>query len=274
MIEWLGLVLLGFATGFLGVLAGVGGGFILTPTLIIFVGLEPQVAVGTSLALVAINSIPGTLAYLRMGLVDRRSGLLFAATAIPGSIIGPFVLRATPGDAFKVVFGLLLIGVAVMTILNSRTRSETTVERPRFKQGVARRRITDSSGQVYEYQVNERLAGGFNTLLGFVSSYFGTGGAFLRTPALVSFFGFPILVAVGTSLFAITIYGTAGAITHAALRHVDWYPTFAWAVIGVVAGGHLGARLAPHMRPLWVLGLLAALLVSMGIRLAAEGFRG
>ena len=85
--EWLWLILLGFGTGAYSVLVGAGGGFILGPALLIFFDLEPRVVVGTALALVAINSIAGSQAYRRMGLIDYRSGLLFAAAAIPGSVL-------------------------------------------------------------------------------------------------------------------------------------------------------------------------------------------
>jgi uncharacterized membrane protein YfcA len=93
-------------------------------------------------------------------------------------------------------------------------------------------------------------------------------------PVLVHSFGFPVKVAVATSVFALSFYTTAGAITHASLGNVEWYPTFLWASIGLVAGGQIGARLAGILKGVWILRLLVALLLVMGTRLVILGFQG
>ena len=81
MAESVWLLLLGFGTGTLGVMVGIGGGIVLVPVLLFATDMEPAVVAGTSLALVAVNSYAGSWTYRRMGLVDLRSGLLFSAAA-------------------------------------------------------------------------------------------------------------------------------------------------------------------------------------------------
>ena len=61
--------------------------------LLILFDFDPEIAAGTSLTLVALNSFAGTYTYTRLGFVDVRSGILFAVVAIPGSIIAPFRRR-------------------------------------------------------------------------------------------------------------------------------------------------------------------------------------
>ena len=273
--EWLWLILLGLGTGGYGVLVGAGGGFILGPALLIFFDMEPSTVAGTALALVAVNSISGSQVYRRMGLVDYRSGLLFAGAAIPGSVMAPFVLGSVGTGTFEILFGLLLIGLAVqMTLRPSIPESSTSKSNPSAGILVRSRRITAVSGQTYEYQFNESAATAFNVLLGFISSFFGTGGGFLRTPILVSVFGFPVRIAVATSVFTLSFYTTAGAVTHASLGHVDWYPTFLWAGVGLVAGAQVGARLAGKVRTTWILRLLLILVLTLGIRLLIQGIQG
>ena len=253
---------------------GSGGGFILGPVLLIFFDLEPTVAAGTSLALVAVTSISGSQVYRRLGLVDVRSGFLFAAAAIPGSVLAPFVLTEVAPATFRLLFGLLLIGLAIQMVFRPRFSESTRKVKATAGAMVRRRRIATDDGQVFEYQFNEAAAAVFNLFLGFVSSFFGTGGGFLRTPVLVSFFGFPLRVAVATSIFALSFYTTAGALTHASLGHVDWYPTFLWAGIGFIVGGQTGARLAGRVRGAWVLRLLLVVVLGLGTRLLIEGIRG
>lgn len=275
--DWLWLLLLGFGTGAYGVLVGAGGGFILGPALLIFFDLDKEAAAGTALALVAANTISGAPVYLRMGRVDRRSGVLFALAAIPGSVIGAFALIAVSGSVFRILFGLLLIALAIQMLVAPRISQGSSAPKKatsRAGRMVRTRRVTAHDGQVFEYSFNEGFATAFNVVLGFISSFFGTGGGFLRTPILVAVFGFPVHVAVATSIFALAFYTTAGAATHAALGHVEWWPTFVWAGIGLVAGGQVGARLAGRVKGLWILRLLLVVVLALGVTLLIEGVRG
>lgn len=273
--DWLWLALLGFGTGAYGILVGAGGGFILGPALLIFFDLEPQVVAGTALAAVAINSLTAASTYRRMGFVDTRSGLLFATAAIPGSIIAPFVLSSVDGNTFRLLFGLLLIGLAVLMVFRPDVSERADEdESPPDSSMTGRREITTGSGQVFRYRFNEMLATLFNLVLGFLSSFFGTGGGFLRMPVLVYAFHFPVRVAVATSVFALAFYTTAGAVTHASLGHVDWYPTLVWAGLGLIVGGQVGARLTGVLRGPWILRLLLVVALIMGVRLVIEGLWG
>ena len=273
MPEWLLLLLLGFGTGAYGVLIGAGGGFILAPILLIFFDLEPEVVAGTTLGMVALSSLSGTHAYRRMGLIDYRSGLLFAAAAIPGAVLGPFVVTQIAGDTFRVLFGVLLLGLTLQLLLRPIESEEEAAKGPAPLIGRhgGNRRITTSDGQVFKYRFNEPMATSINVVLGFMSSFFGTGGGFLRTPVLISLFSFPVRVAVATSLFALSIYTTAGAVTHAALGHVDWYPTFVWAGLGLVVGSQVGALTSSRIKSRWIVRLLGVAVFSLGVSLLVQG---
>ena len=273
--EWLWLLLLGLGTGAFGVMVGTGGGVILVPMLLVLFGMEPAVVAGTSLALVSVNSFSGSITYMRSRLVDRRSGLVFAAAAVPGSVVAPFAVKAVAGDAFRALFAVLLLSLAVYISYRTvwpaqrRERAKHVV-----KTAVARRRITVGAGETFEYEFNEALAAVFNFVLGFISAFFGTGGGCLRTPVLVTSFGFPVRVAVATSIFALSFYATAGAAVHALLGHVDWYPTFVSAGAGLVVGGQVGVWLASRIRSLWTVRMLIVLLLVMGVRLLIQAAQG
>ena len=284
-VEWLTLAAVGFVTGVFGVLVGAGGGFILVPILRIFFDKEPTIVAGTVLALVAANSISGAFAYRYMRVVDKRSAYLFAAAAIPGSVIAPFVLKKAleglPG-VFDAMFGLLLVILAVRIAtqqFDSGRQSRLGRARSRRRsfinpQTLHRRRITAESGETYRYRLNERWAVLINFVLGFISSFFGVGGGFLRTPILVYAFGFPVQVAVATSIFALSFYTTAGAATHAFIGNIEWFPTFVFAGIGLVTGGQIGARLSGKVQGPWIMRLLMFVILAMGVQLMIQGFLG
>src|SRR6266487_818347 len=89
LLPWLGLLLLGIAVGAFGTLIGAGGGFLLVPILLL---LYPNDSVETittiSLAVVFLNATSGSIAYARMGLIDYRTGAIFAAAGAPGAVLG------------------------------------------------------------------------------------------------------------------------------------------------------------------------------------------
>ena len=279
-------LVLGIGTGLYGILVGAGGGVILAPALMIFFGLEPTVAAGTSLALVSINSLSGTIAYKRSGLVDTKSGWIFALSAVPGSIIAPMVLDSASTTLFKILFGFLLLLLALIIILRPQYREKESVsDLPDSNQEpdtinrvpswlaftLSDRHIVTRRGNTFKYRFNESLSVFFNLVLGFISSFFGTGGGFLRTPILVSVFGFPVRVAVATSIFALSIYATVGALVHMYLGHIDWYPALVWSGVGLIIGGQIGARLVEVIKGVIILRILLVVVVIMGIQLILQG---
>ena len=136
---------------------------------------------------------------------------------------------------------------------------------------MTKRSIVSSKGKEFNFQFNESLATAFNLLLGFISSFFGTGGGFIRTPVLVSGFKFPIQVAVATSIFALSIYATLGAAVHTYLGNVDWYPTFIYSGVGLIIGGQIGARLMEYVKGSLILKILLFVVLIMGVYLILQG---
>lgn len=270
------LVLLGFGTGAYGVLVGAGGGLILGPVLLLFFDLDPHIVAGTVLAAVAVTSISGTTAYRAMRIIDYRSGLLFAAAAVPGSILGAFGVGAVAPSTFRILFGVLLLLLAVQIAVRSKSPEDQPSGKPNhlFSASVRSRHIVSKNGAEYRYEFNEILATSFNVVLGFISSFFGTGGGFLRTPILISVFGFPVRVAAATSVFALSMYATVGAATHATLGHIEWWPTLALTGLGLVLGGQVGARIAGRVSGQWILRLLLLVVLFLGIRLIWQGVQG
>ncbi|MDA0768833.1 MAG: hypothetical protein BZY79_06610 [SAR202 cluster bacterium Casp-Chloro-G4] len=281
-IQWLWLILMGLGTGIYGVLVGAGGGFILAPLLLIFFHKDPAMVAGTVLALVAVNSISGAITFGRMGIVDKRSAYLFAAAAIPGSVIAPFILKAlvkgSPG-LFHILFGVILLLLAIRIL--TKQKSDAAEQQPQSApvtlpdtKLVRSRTIISKRGQTYKYRFNEGSATAINFVLGFISSFFGIGGGFLRTPILIYGFGFPVQVAVATSIFTLAFPATAGALTHAWLGHVDFFPTFVLAGAGLIVGGQIGAKLTGVVKDQWIMRLLLLVVFILGISLMIQGFTG
>lgn len=108
------LALLGVAVGTVGALAGVGGGFLVVPVLLLAFHLPPAVAAGTSLVMVAANALAGSLLHGRRGLLDWRGGLFLTATAYPGTLLGAHFGSRLRSEHFTLAFGLLLVAMAAV----------------------------------------------------------------------------------------------------------------------------------------------------------------
>ena len=280
---WLWLALLGIGSGALGVLVGAGGGFIIAPLLRIFFDKNPEIVAGTTVTLVAINSISGAFAYRSMRVVDRRSAVIFALAAIPGSVVAPFALSSAlegvPG-IYDFPFGLLLVLLAVRIATQKGVADEATPPSklrngPRFVKtaSLKRRVVTTRAGRTYRYRLHEGYAAAVNLVLGFVSSFFGIGGGWLRTPFLVYVFGFPVQIAVATSIFTLSFYTTAGAATYALRGAVEWFPTLVFTGAGLIVGAQIGASLSTVVRGIWIMRLLMLLIFAMGAYLVVNGIR-
>jgi len=100
----------GLLTGFLGV----GGGFLIVPALIVFAGLEAKVAVGTSLAIIALNSGAGLLGQVRYVELDWRLTLVFTGLTLVGMLVGLSLGERLSEETLRKALASVLVVVAVV----------------------------------------------------------------------------------------------------------------------------------------------------------------
>lgn len=106
-----GLVV-GGVTGFVGA----GGGFLIVPALVILVGLDMKLAIGTSLLIIAAKSLIGFLGDLGQTPIDWGFLLAFAGLAIAGLFAGTYASQFVPSQSLKKAFGwfVLVMGVLIL----------------------------------------------------------------------------------------------------------------------------------------------------------------
>lgn len=102
----------GLLVGFLTGLLGVGGGFLLTPALTIILGLRMKQAVGSSLAIIVINSAAGFSAHAAGFTIDWPTVLAFAIPAILGSLVAARFATGLKDRHIRVSFAILIFAVA------------------------------------------------------------------------------------------------------------------------------------------------------------------
>lgn len=266
MERYLWLVPLGFVIGAYGTLIGAGGGFILMPILLLlYPGETPELLTSVSLAVVFFNALSGSWAYARMGRIDYRSGLLFAAATVPGAVLGALSTAYIPRRWFDLVFGLLMITASVYLLFSSDREPRAAggnLHRP------LPRKLGKADGRESTFSYNPLVGVGLSLVVGYISSLLGIGGGIIHVPAMVHLLNFPVHVATATSHFILAIMALTGTLVHILTGTFSHgvRRTIALAV-GVLFGAQLGARFSDRVQGTWIIRGLAVALGFVGIRI-------
>jgi len=111
------LILQGALTGAVTGFIGIGGGFIIVPSLVLFAGLPMRKAIGTSLVIISINCAVGILSNLTTtGSLNYPFLLRFAFLAAIGILLGTWFIGLIPDRNLKPVFGWIILGMSFFMI--------------------------------------------------------------------------------------------------------------------------------------------------------------
>lgn len=265
------LFLAGFLIGTLGTLIGAGGGFLLVPLLLFtHPGMSPELVTAVSLVIVACNAVSGSIAYARSGRIDYKAGLLFAAATIPGSILGVYVTKYIPANAFNVLFGIILLGLAVFLFLKKQQPAALTANTNGAGKYFKHHILTDKENVKYSYSYNQYTGIAISVAVGFLSPLLGIGGGIIHVPALVHWLHFPVYIATATSHFILAIMATVSVVVHAFQgNYNDPYilNMIVWLGLGVIPGAQIGALLSHKIKGDIIVKALAVCLALVGLRL-------
>jgi uncharacterized membrane protein YfcA len=257
------LVLLGVAVGSVGTLVGAGGGFLLTPVLLlVYPHDSPQTITAISLAAVWANSTSGSVAYARQGRIDLRSGLVFGVATLPGAVGGALLVDAVPRRVFDAVMAFALGTVALLIARRGEGTSERSTGTMRI--------VVDRAGRAWRYRVPLGRGVLYSVGVGFASSFLGIGGGVFHVPILVAGLGFPTHIATATSHFVLSLMSGAGVLTHAlqgSYRVGNGLRRSIALGIGVAVGAQAGARASTRVPAKQIERLLAVSLALVAVRL-------
>jgi uncharacterized membrane protein YfcA len=269
---------LGGLVGFLSGMFGVGGGFLMTP-LLMMVGIPPTVAAATDSCQIAAASASGTFAHARMGNVDYKLGGLMLVGGIGGGAVGVQIIKALRqvGNAdflimatYVVVLGLIggymfmeSLGALRGTRKDSRTRPGPS--------GIAALLLrlplqTTFVKSGIQHSVFVPIA--LCALVGILAAIMGVGGGFIMIPAMVYLLRMPMHVAVGTDLFQILFTASGVTLMQASVNHtVDLILAMVLA-FGSTIGAQLGARVAKRLRGEQLRIILSVIVLVVCVKMA------
>jgi uncharacterized membrane protein YfcA len=111
------LAAIGTLAGLFSGLFGVGGGVVIVPVLVLWLGVDERVATGTSLAAIVVIAAVATAVHGAYGNVHLREGLLVGVPAVAGVLIGTGLQQRIPSKTISLVFSALLVVVGVDLLL-------------------------------------------------------------------------------------------------------------------------------------------------------------
>ena len=109
----------GAGVGLLTGILGVGGGFLIVPALVMLVGLPMQMAVGTSLIIIAMNSLAGFLGHAGDGSFNMPLTVIFTIAGLVGTFAGARLNKRLPAGKLQMVFAWFVIALALFLLYDN-----------------------------------------------------------------------------------------------------------------------------------------------------------
>jgi uncharacterized membrane protein YfcA len=274
---------LGLAVGLLSGLFGVGGGFLMTPLLIMF-GIPSTVAAATDSNQIVAASTSGTYAHWKVGNVDFKMGLYLLAGGFLGGIVGVQAIKLlhAMGNAdfvIKMTYVLMLGVVGAYMFIESlqsmkKKKSDAAVEvkkrnesaMDRFFKSLPLQTRFEKSGITHSILVPIVLG----AFVGVLAAIMGVGGGFLMVPIMVYMLRMPMHVVVGTSLFQILFTCIEVTFLQAYTNHSVDFILAVLLLVGSTIGAQAGAVFGRKLKADQLKILLAGIVLAVTVKIVFE----
>jgi uncharacterized membrane protein YfcA len=213
------LVILGLVAGFASAALGIGGGVVIVPALVIFLGVDIKKAAGSSLAVLAPIAFTGVVSHyiINSGNIRWVVVLFTAIGAVSGAVAGEKLNRAMSGRHLEWLLALLLLFTGLKLA------------------GIIRMPLVEvTGGASYPFLAVLGLVAGISSAL------FGIGGGVIMVPGFYILFGLSMHEAIPTSLAVILPTTVTGAVLHLRRDNAD-LAVIRYTMLPALAGAVLGA---------------------------------
>ncbi len=275
-IDGLVVIGVGLAVGVLSGIFGVGGGFLITPILLVL-GIPIEVAVATGAAQTVATAATGSYSQWQMGNVDLKMGMLLLMGGVVGSLAGvqivSLLLRTGQMDLVVSLSYVLLLGILGALMLIEGTRA---ILKSKTAAGTSRRRHTWVHNLPYKTRfVSSKLYMsmlpplGLGVFVGLLGAVMGVGGGFVAVPFMVYVLAMPTKVVIGTSLFQVFVTSAMATVMQSSTNYSVDVVLALLLILGGVIGAQIGVRAGRGLKGEQLRALLGLLVLSVSLRIAA-----
>ena len=271
---------LGLAVGLLSGLFGVGGGFLMTP-LLIMLGIPATVAAATDSNQIVAASTSGTYAHWKIGNVDFKMGLYLLVGGFVGGLAGVQgikVLKAMGNADFVIkITYVLMLGIVgtymFIESLSSMKKKKGEDVKPakesammKFLKSLPLQTHFEKSGVTHSVLVPV-IFGGF---VGILAAVMGVGGGFLMVPVMVYILRMPMHVVVGTSLFQILFNCIEVTFLQAYTNHSVDFILAVLLLLGSTLGAQVGTVFGRKLKADQLKVILAGIVLLVTVKMVFD----
>ncbi|MEK6528956.1 MAG: sulfite exporter TauE/SafE family protein [Nitrospirota bacterium] len=280
------IVGLGFIVGLLSGLFGVGGGFLMTPLLIMF-GIQPTIAAATDSLQIVGASTSGTFAHWRLGNVDFKMGCYLLIGGFAGGMAGVQLIKILRmlGNAdfvIKLTYVLMLGIVGAYMFFESLNAIKKTKKAKPGKQApeisAEPRRESRFVSFIKSLPLQTRFEKSgvthsallvivLGAFVGVLAAIMGVGGGFLMVPVMVYLLRMPMHVVVGTSLFQILFTCIEVSFLQAYVNHTVDFILALLLLIGSTFGAQIGTKMGRKLHGDQLKILLAVIVLVVTVKI-------
>jgi len=267
---------LGGLVGVLSGLFGVGGGFLLTP-LLMMVGIPPAVAAASDSNQIVAASSSGAIAHKRLGNVDMKMGIIFLVGGIMGGTVGAQLVKILRNlgnydFAVKIIYVVVLAGIGGFMLVESLNALRGKVKpvdhgKPSFFKRLMTTLPLQTDFGVSGIRASVIVVVGLGFLVGLMAALMGVGGGFITVPAMIYLLGMPTMVAIGTDLFQIVFTSMNVTFQQAITNHTVDVVLAVLLFCGSTIGAQIGARLSSRFKGEQLRILLALIVLAVMVQM-------
>ena len=266
--------------GFVGLLSGifgVGGGFLMTP-LLIMIGIPPTVAAASDSNQIVGASTSGTLAHYRLGNVDFKMGILLLIGGVLGGTLGVQLIKVLRAhgqcrfsdsdhlcDHARLCRHLHVSGKSPGTAQDKQAPPLATRKSPGTPDASSCPGRPSSKNRAFELSILMPLVLGI--FVGILAAIMGVGGGFIMVPVMVYMLRMPMHVVVGTSLFQILFTCINVTIMQANTNHTVDFVLALILLIGSTLGAQFGAKISRRLKGDQLKIILASLVLLVMVKM-------
>jgi uncharacterized protein len=261
--------------GFVGAMAGMGGGVVLIPALTLL-GLDIKHAIAISILSVIATSSGSASAYVRDHITNLKVGMFLEMFTIVGALAGAAITLAVSPRPLYIIFGLVLLGSWLALLIMGhqgwqQSREQDAITRWLELEGSYPDKVL---GETIHYKARRAYFGAplmFGA--GMIAGLLGIGAGAVKVLIHDLVMGLPPKVSTTTSNLIIGVTALAGTSVYLAAGLID--PGLAAPVIlGVVLGALLGTRLLVRLSNRAVRGFFLVILIALAVQMIARGIWG
>jgi uncharacterized membrane protein YfcA len=266
--------------GFVGLLSGifgVGGGFLMTP-LLIMLGIPPTVAAASDSNQIVGASTSGTLAHYRMGNVDFKMGILLLIGGVTGGTAGVQIIKLLRvignADFLITITYVLMLGLVggYMLIeslqgLRASNDARSVIKKESSYAQMMKKLPFQTNFEKSGIRLSILMPVILGGLVGILAAIMGVGGGFIMVPVMVYLLRMPMHVVVGTSLFQILFTCINVTIMQAVSNHTVDFVLALILLLGSTIGVQFGAKISKKLKGDQLKILLAILVLLVMLKM-------